>query len=96
MKRLGAGQYSDVWAARWNNQTLVAVKALHHGLPISIEEFLRQAAVLRTLRHPNLLQSYAVCVDESTFLVTQLVCCLCFVNNILKHALTPLLQDEAR
>ena len=48
-----------MWAGIWNNTTQVAVKTLKPG-SMSAEEFLKEAAVMKRLRHPKLIQLYAV------------------------------------
>ena len=67
-KKLGSGQFGDVWAGTWNGTTNVAVKTLKHGT-MSPDDFLREAAVMKKLRHPKLIQLYAVCTDEAPFYI---------------------------
>eukprot|EP00730_Choanoeca_flexa_P017829 TRINITY_DN8623_c0_g2_i2.p1 TRINITY_DN8623_c0_g2~~TRINITY_DN8623_c0_g2_i2.p1 ORF type:complete len:504 (+),score=128.29 TRINITY_DN8623_c0_g2_i2:270-1781(+) len=72
-RKLGSGQFGDVWAGIWNNTTPVAVKTLKPG-SMSAEEFLKEAAVMKRLRHPKLIQLYAVCTDkEPIYIVTELM-----------------------
>eukprot|EP00045_Choanoeca_perplexa_P006657 m.57320 g.57320 ORF g.57320 m.57320 type:complete len:503 (+) comp13722_c0_seq1:274-1782(+) len=72
-RKLGSGQFGDVWAGIWNNTTQVAVKTLKPG-SMSAEEFLKEAAVMKRLRHPKLIQLYAVCTDkEPIYIVTELM-----------------------
>ena len=72
-KKLGAGQFGDVWAGTWNGTTQVAVKTMKTGTMDS-SEFLKEAAILKQLRHPKLLQLYAVCTDqEPIYIVTELM-----------------------
>eukprot|EP00045_Choanoeca_perplexa_P007890 m.72484 g.72484 ORF g.72484 m.72484 type:complete len:499 (+) comp14266_c0_seq1:132-1628(+) len=71
--RLGAGQFGEVWRGRWNKSTEVAVKTLKPG-SMSNEEFLKEAAIMKRLRHPKLIQLYAVCTDgEPIYIVTELM-----------------------
>ena len=63
MKKLGAGQFGEVWDAMWNNTIEVAVKTLKPGI-MGVNEFLEKAALMRKLRHPKLVQVYAVCTKE--------------------------------
>lgn len=54
-KKLGAGQFGDVWAGLWNGTTEVAVKTLKPGTMDSAE-FLSEASLMKKLRHPKLIQ----------------------------------------
>lgn len=54
-KRLGAGQFGEVWAGVWNGTTHVAVKTLKTGT-MSPQAFLAEAAIMKKLRHTNLIQ----------------------------------------
>ena len=73
VKRLGAGQFGEVWEGFWNNTTPVAVKTLKPGT-MSREEFLKEAGIMKTLRHQKLIQLYAVCTDtEPIYIVTELM-----------------------
>ncbi|KJE90963.1 protein tyrosine kinase src [Capsaspora owczarzaki ATCC 30864] len=72
-KQLGAGQFGEVWQGIWNNTTQVAVKTLKPG-SMSPADFLKEAAVMKKLRHPKLVQLYAVCTDkEPIFIITELM-----------------------
>ena len=74
-QKLGSGQFGDVWKGFWNNTTPVAVKTLKPGT-MSPSEFLREAQIMKKLRHPKLVQLYAVCTDkEPIYIVTELVRC---------------------
>ena len=73
IRRLGAGHFGEVWEGQWNSTTLVAVKTLKPGT-MSPMEFLQEAALMKRLRHPNVLQLYAVCTrEEPIYIVTELM-----------------------
>ena len=73
VRRLGAGQFGEVWEALWNGTTSVAVKTLKPGT-MSPHEFLQEASLMKRLRHPKLIQLYAVCTDEEPiYIVTELM-----------------------
>ena len=73
MRRLGAGQFGEVWEGLWNNTTSVAVKTLKPGT-MSPLEFLQEAALMKKLRHQKLIQLYAVCTkEEPIYIVTELM-----------------------
>lgn len=54
--RIGKGSFAEVFKARWRG-TLVAVKRLpaHSLTPDFFEDFEREAALMKRLRHPNVL-----------------------------------------
>ena len=54
-KKLGAGQFGEVWAGMWNNTTQVAVKTLKVGT-MSPAAFLDEAGIMKKLRHKHLVQ----------------------------------------
>ena len=68
IRRLGAGQFGEVWEGLWNSTTTVAVKTLKTSI-LSPQEFLREAALMKKLQHPNLIQLYAVCTKEEPIYV---------------------------
>ena len=73
IRRLGAGQFGEVWEGLWNGTTAVAVKTLKTGT-MSPQEFLQEAALMKKLRHPKLIQLYAVCTrEEPIFIITELM-----------------------
>ncbi|XP_076828741.1 tyrosine-protein kinase Lyn-like isoform X4 [Brachyhypopomus gauderio] len=59
VKRLGAGQFGEVWMAMYNNTTKVAVKTLKPGT-MSVQAFLQEANLMKTLRHDRLVRLFAV------------------------------------
>jgi len=72
-KQLGKGRFGEVWGAVWNKTTPVAVKILKPGI-ITVIDFLKEAAVLKKLRHKNVLQLYAVCTQgEPIYIITELM-----------------------
>ncbi|XP_074541470.1 tyrosine-protein kinase FRK-like [Halichoeres trimaculatus] len=72
-KKLGAGQFGEVFEGMWNNSTAVAVKTLKPGT-MDPEDFLREAQLMKMLRHPKLIQLYAVCtMEEPIYIITELM-----------------------
>nr|CAD2176150.1 unnamed protein product [Meloidogyne enterolobii] len=65
--QIGAGQFGEVWEARWKSSTPVAVKKLKPGSTACVDDFLTEAQIMKRLRHPKLLQLYAVCTREEPF-----------------------------
>jgi len=71
--KLGSGQFGDVWKGMWSGTTEVAVKTLKPGT-MPVEDFLAEATIMKKLRHPKLIQLYAVCTDsEPIYIVTELM-----------------------
>ena len=54
-RKLGQGQFGEVWAGVWNGTTHVAVKTLKPGT-MSPQAFLTEATIMKKLRHTNLIQ----------------------------------------
>jgi len=67
-KKLGAGQFGEVWMGMWKEHTPVAVKTLKVG-SMDPAEFLKEAGVMKKLRHPKLIQLFAVCTDVMPYYI---------------------------
>ena len=73
VKKLGAGQFGEVWMGIWNGTTEVAVKTIKPGT-MGAQEFLEEAALMKKLRHQKLIQLYAVCTrEEPIYIITELM-----------------------
>ncbi|KAM9704409.1 tyrosine-protein kinase FRK isoform 2-T2 [Menidia menidia] len=73
LKKLGAGQFGEVFEGLWNDTTSVAVKTLKPGT-MDPQDFLREAQIMKKLRHPKLIQLYAVCtLEEPIYIITELM-----------------------
>ncbi|XP_077076364.1 tyrosine-protein kinase FRK [Siphateles boraxobius] len=73
LKKLGAGQFGEVFEGIWNDTTAVAVKTLKPGT-MDPKDFLREAQMMKRLRHPKLIQLYAVCtMEEPIYIITELM-----------------------
>ena len=71
VKQFGAGQFGEVWMGIWNGTTEVAVKVLKTGI-MRTSEFPKEVALMKKLRHPNLIQLYAVCSkEEPIYIITE-------------------------
>ena len=87
VRKLGAGQFGEVWEGLWNSKTAVAVKTLKQGT-MPVDEFLQEAAIMIRLRHPKLIQLYAVCTKEEPIYI---------VAELMKHgSLLDYLRGEGR
>ncbi|XP_034135693.1 uncharacterized protein LOC117588489 isoform X2 [Drosophila guanche] len=73
VRKLGSGQFGDVWEGQWNNTTPVAIKTLKSGT-MDPKDFLAEAQIMKKLRHTKLIQLYAVCtVEEPIYIITELM-----------------------
>ncbi|XP_049613892.1 tyrosine-protein kinase FRK [Syngnathus scovelli] len=73
LHKLGAGQFGEVYEGLWNDTTAVAVKTLKPGTMDAVD-FLREAQILKKLRHPKLIQLYAVCtMEQPIYIITELM-----------------------
>ncbi|XP_072220042.1 tyrosine-protein kinase Lyn isoform X2 [Leuresthes tenuis] len=71
VKKLGAGQFGEVWMAYYNNTTKVAVKTLKPGT-MTVEAFMEEANVMKTLQHDRLVRLYAVVTKiEPIYIITE-------------------------
>ena len=106
MRKLGHGQFGEVWEGLWNNTTPVAIKSLKQGNYSNVlfgsvlcygsiffsklflattkrfvlsgtmdpGDFLAEAQIMKKLRHPKLIQLYAVCtLEEPIYIITELM-----------------------
>uniref|UniRef100_A0A8D0GXV5 Tyrosine-protein kinase n=2 Tax=Sphenodon punctatus TaxID=8508 RepID=A0A8D0GXV5_SPHPU len=71
VKKLGAGQFGEVWMGYYNNNTKVAVKTLKTGT-MSVQAFLEEANLMKTLQHDRLVRLYAVVTkEEPIYIITE-------------------------
>ncbi|XP_072176875.1 uncharacterized protein [Diadema setosum] len=67
--KLGGGQYGEVYEAVWKKHNkIVAVKTLREE-NMRVDEFLREASVMKNIKHPNLVQLLGVCTREPPFYI---------------------------
>lgn len=73
VRKLGHGQFGEVWEGLWNNTTPVAIKTLKPGT-MDPKDFLAEAQIMKKLRHCKLIQLYAVCtLEEPIYIITELM-----------------------
>ncbi|XP_077471699.1 tyrosine-protein kinase Lyn isoform X1 [Stigmatopora argus] len=71
VKKLGAGQFGEVWMAYYNNTTKVAVKTLKPGT-MTMEAFMEEANIMKTLQHERLVRLYAVVTEtHPIYIITE-------------------------
>ncbi|KAI0240349.1 Tyrosine-protein kinase yes [Lamellibrachia satsuma] len=72
-RKLGAGQFGEVFAGKWCNQVDVAVKTMKEG-QMSHEAFLDEAKIMHKLSHRKLVQLMGVCTQsEPLYIITELM-----------------------
>ncbi|NWX95058.1 HCK kinase, partial [Nothoprocta ornata] len=72
-RKLGAGQFGEVWMATYNKHTKVAVKTMKPG-SMSAAAFLAEAELMKTLQHDKLVRLHAVVTSgEPIFIITELM-----------------------
>ncbi|NXQ79920.1 HCK kinase, partial [Nyctibius grandis] len=70
-RKLGAGQFGEVWMATYNKHTKVAVKTMKPG-SMSVDAFLEEANVMKTLQHDKLVKLHAVVTkEEPIYIITE-------------------------
>ncbi|XP_036607270.1 tyrosine-protein kinase HCK isoform X2 [Trichosurus vulpecula] len=70
-RQLGAGQFGEVWMATYNKHTKVAVKTMKPG-SMSVEAFLAEANLMKTLQHDKLVKLHAVVTkEEPIYIITE-------------------------
>uniref|UniRef100_A0A6I8N8W8 Tyrosine-protein kinase n=1 Tax=Ornithorhynchus anatinus TaxID=9258 RepID=A0A6I8N8W8_ORNAN len=79
VRRLGAGQFGEVWMGYYKNSVKVAIKTLKEG-SMSAEAFLAEANLMKTLRHDRLVRLYAVVTSEPIYIVTEYMAKGCLLD----------------
>lgn len=74
IRKLGHGNFGEVYYGKWRNKIEVAVKTLRPGT-MSTEAFLQEAAIMKQFRHRHLVALYAVCSKEEPIYIVQEYMC---------------------
>ncbi|KAJ8008437.1 hypothetical protein DPEC_G00104810 [Dallia pectoralis] len=73
LTKLGEGSFGKVYKGVWKNNIYVAVKTLKPG-SMNPNDFLKEAQIMMTMRHPNLIRLLAVCTkEEPIYIITELM-----------------------
>ncbi|KAL5005113.1 hypothetical protein ScPMuIL_018569 [Solemya velum] len=71
IRKIGSGQFADVWLGKWCSIKTVAVK-IQKKDSVTTAAFLDEAQVLKTLQHGHIIRLLAVCNEiEPVYLVTE-------------------------
>lgn len=68
IRKLGSGNFGDVWYGKWKGTTEVAVKTLKPGT-MAPSAFLQEATIMKKFRHEKLVSLFAVCSKEEPILI---------------------------
>ncbi|XP_047573407.1 tyrosine-protein kinase Blk isoform X2 [Lutra lutra] len=79
VRKLGSGQFGDVWMGYYKNNVKVAIKTLKEGT-MSPEAFLAEANMMKTLQHERLVRLYAVVTKEPIYIVTEYMARGCLLD----------------
>ncbi|CAN9507398.1 unnamed protein product [Ophioblennius macclurei] len=83
VKKLGAGQFGEVWMGYYKNTKKVAIKTLKEGT-MAPEAFLQEANLMKQLQHERLVRLHAVVTKEPILIVTEFMvngCLLDFLKS---------------
>ncbi|KAK1343027.1 hypothetical protein QTO34_015797 [Cnephaeus nilssonii] len=79
VRKLGSGQFGEVWMGYYRNNVKVAIKTLKEGT-MSPEAFLGEANLMKTLQHERLVRLYAVVTKEPIYIVTEYMARGCLLD----------------
>ncbi|XP_036898069.1 tyrosine-protein kinase Blk [Sturnira hondurensis] len=79
VRKLGSGQFGEVWMGYYKNNMKVAIKTLKEGT-MSPEAFLGEANLMKTLQHERLVRLYAVVTKEPIYIVTEYMARGCLLD----------------
>ncbi|XP_037541068.1 tyrosine-protein kinase Blk [Nematolebias whitei] len=79
MKKLGAGQFGEVWMGFYKNTQKVAIKTLKEGT-MEPEAFLQEANLMKQLQHERLVRLHAVVTKEPILIVTEFMVNGCLLD----------------
>nr|XP_056709381.1 tyrosine-protein kinase Blk [Euleptes europaea] len=79
IKKLGAGQFGEVWMGYYKNNVKVAVKTLKEG-SMAPDAFLAEANLMKKLQHSKLVRLYAVVTQQPIFIITEYMANGCLLD----------------
>ncbi|XP_053744261.1 tyrosine-protein kinase Blk [Synchiropus splendidus] len=79
VKRLGAGQFGEVWMGYYKNTQKVAIKTLKEGT-MEPEAFLQEANLMKKLQHERLVKLHAVVTKPPILIVTEFMINGCLLD----------------
>ncbi|XP_041661374.1 tyrosine-protein kinase Blk [Cheilinus undulatus] len=79
VKKLGAGQFGEVWMGFYKNTQKVAIKTLKEGT-MEPEAFLQEANLMKKLQHERLVRLHAVVTKEPILIITEFMINGCLLD----------------
>uniref|UniRef100_A0A6J0VF93 Tyrosine-protein kinase n=1 Tax=Pogona vitticeps TaxID=103695 RepID=A0A6J0VF93_9SAUR len=79
IKKLGAGQFGEVWMGYYKNNMKVAIKTLKEG-SMPPDAFLAEANLMKRLQHSKLVRLYAVVTQQPIYIVTEYMANGCLLD----------------
>ncbi|XP_034436056.1 tyrosine-protein kinase Blk [Hippoglossus hippoglossus] len=79
VKKLGAGQFGEVWMGFYKNTQKVAIKTLKEGT-MEPQAFLEEANLMKRLQHERLVRLHAVVTKEPILIVTEFMINGCLLD----------------
>ncbi|KAJ7341327.1 hypothetical protein JRQ81_005290 [Phrynocephalus forsythii] len=79
IRKLGAGQFGEVWMGYYKANMKVAVKTLKEGSMPS-DAFLAEANLMKRLQHSKLVRLYAVVTQQPIYIVTEYMANGCLLD----------------
>ncbi|CAM4529607.1 tyrosine-protein kinase Blk [Lepidochelys kempii] len=79
VKKLGAGQFGEVWMGYYKNSVKVAVKTLKEG-SMPPDAFLAEANLMKMLQHDKLVRLHAVVTKQPIYIVTEYMANGCLLD----------------
>ncbi|XP_074542052.1 tyrosine-protein kinase Blk [Halichoeres trimaculatus] len=79
VKKLGAGQFGEVWMGYYKNTKKVAIKTLKEGT-MEPEAFLQEANLMKKLQHERLVRLHAVVTKEPILIITEFMVNGCLLD----------------
>ena len=76
LKNIEMGNHAEVWEGLWNGTVPIAVKTLKSKEGTAESDFVREASLMKILRHPKLVNLFGVCTKELPF---------CIITELMKH-----------
>ncbi|NXV21018.1 BLK kinase, partial [Cepphus grylle] len=81
VKKLGSGQFGEVWMGYYKNNIKVAVKTMKEG-SMDPDAFLAEANLMKRLQHNKLVRLYAVVTKQPIYIVTEYMANGCLLDYL--------------